>query len=86
MTVYSIRFLGRSIIGASLLALSIPAQADEKQTEATAKFASTAEGGKAAGKEEKLICKRLPDSTSRMKSVRACHTKAEWKKLENGDF
>ena len=86
MRKYSLRFFGRSIIGASLLALSVPAQAEENKTEATATIASTTEGGKAAAKEEKLICKRLPDSTSRMKSVRACHTKADWRKLEDGQY
>jgi uncharacterized low-complexity protein len=86
MKYYSLRFFGRSIIGASLLALAIPAQAEEKSAEVTTKFASATEGGKAAAKEEKLICKRLPDSTSRMKSVRACHTKADWRKLEDGQF
>ena len=86
MTVHSLRFFGRSMVGASLLALAIPAQAGENPPEVTTKIASAAEGGKAAAKQEKLICKRIPDSTSRMKSMRACHTKADWKKLENGDF
>ena len=78
--------IGRSILGASLLALAIPAQAKENSPEVTTEIASAAEGGKAAAKEEKLICKRLPDSTSRMKAVRACHSKAEWRKLEDGDY
>jgi hypothetical protein len=86
MREYSLRFIGRSIIGASLLALAIPAQAGDNPPEVTTTVASAAEGGKSPGKEEKLICKRIYDSTSRMKSVRACHTKAGWKKLEDGEF
>ncbi len=86
MKEYSLRFFGRSIIGASLLALAIPAQAEEKSAEATTKAESNAEGGKAAGKDEKLICKQLAMTGTRIKSLRACHTKADWKKLENGDY
>ena len=86
MRAYSFGPLGRSIVGASLLALAVPAQAEESQPQIVTKVASATAGGKAAGKEEKLICKRVEDSTSRMKSLRACHTKADWKKLENGDF
>ena len=86
MLQYSHRLFGRSIIGASLLALAIPAQAGEQAPEIATRIATATEGGKAAGKEEKLICKRLPDSTSRMKSVRACHTKADWRKIEDDQF
>jgi len=86
MTVYSLGFFGRSIIGASLLALAIPAQAEKNAPEVTTKIASATEGGKAAGKDEKLICKRFATTGSRIKSFRACHSKADWKKLENGDY
>jgi uncharacterized low-complexity protein len=86
MKEYSLRFFGRSIVGASLLALAIPAQAEEKSAGSTTKAESAAEGMKAAGKDEKLICKQLPITGSRIKSMRACHTKADWKKLENGDY
>ena len=82
----SLRLVGRSMIGASLLALAVPAQAAENPPEVTTKIATAAEGGRAAAKEEKLICKRLPDSTSRMRSVRACHTKADWRKLADGEY
>ena len=86
MTEHSLRVLGRIIIGASMLALAIPAQAEANPSEVTSKIAPAAEGGSAAGKAEKLICKRFPDTTSRMKSVRACHTKADWKKIQDGDY
>ena len=86
MKVYSRRYLGRSIIGAAMLALAIPAQAEEIPSEITTNIAAAPEGGRASGKAEKLICKRFPDTTSRMKSVRACHTKADWRKLEDGQF
>lgn len=78
----SLRIFAKGIVGASLLALAIPAQAADNQPEMT-KVAGTTEGGKDAGKDEKLICKRIDDTTSRMKSVRACHTKAEWRKIED---
>ena len=81
----SLRFFGRSIVGASLLALAIPVQAHENQLEVATKVASATEGGKAAGKDEKLICKRLPMTGSRVNVQRACHSKADWKKLELND-
>ena len=86
MRKYSPGMFGRSIIGASLLALAVPAQAAENPPEVTTKVASATEGGKAAGMDEKLICKRLETTGTRVKALRACHTKADWKKLENGDF
>lgn len=86
MTQYSLRFFGRSIVGASLLALAIPAQAEKNSSEVATKAASAAEGGKAAGKNEKLICKQLAITGSRIKSFRACHTRADWQKLANGDY
>jgi len=86
MTEYSLRLFGRSIIGASLLAFAIPAQAKENPLVVTTRITSAAEGGKAAGKDEKLICKRFATTGSRIKSFRACHSKADWKKLENGDY
>lgn len=82
---YSLRVFGKSIIGASLLALAIPAQAEENQPQPT-KIASAAEGGKAAAKGGKLICKRLEMTGSRVKVLRACHSKEEWKKIEADDF
>jgi uncharacterized low-complexity protein len=85
MRVNSLRFFGRSIVGASLLALAIPAQAHENPPEVATKVASATEGGKAAGKDEKLICKRLPMTGSRVNVQRACHSKEDWKKLELND-
>jgi hypothetical protein len=85
MREYSLRFLGRSIIGASLLALAVPAQAHENPPEVATKVATASEGGKAAGKDEKLICKRLETTGSRVNVQRACHSKEDWKKLELND-
>jgi hypothetical protein len=78
--------IGASLVGISLLALAVPAQAQDASPEVATKIASATEGGKAAGKNEKLICKRLEMSGTRMKSLRACHSKADWKKLDNGEF
>lgn len=86
MIKYSLRFFGRSIVGASLLALTIPAQAEKNSSEVTTKVASATEGGKAAAKGGKLICKQLEMTGSRIKVLRACHSKADWKKIDNGDF
>ena len=82
MTNYSLHLFGRSIIGASLLALAIPAHAEKNSAEATGKVASATESGKAAGNDEKLICKRFAMTGTRLKATRACHSKEQWKKLE----
>jgi hypothetical protein len=86
MNVSSLHFIGKSIAAASLLTLAIPAQASGQPPVVANKIVSATEGGQTAGKDEKLICKRFENSASRMKSVRACHTKADWRKIEDGDF
>ena len=83
---YPLRFFGRSMVGASLLALAIPAQAKENSAEVATKIASATEGGKAAAKDEKLICKRFAMTGTRLKVTRACHSKEEWKKLEADEY
>ena len=83
MNISSLNFIGKSIAAASLLALAIPAQAASEPPVAANKIVGATEGG---SKAEKLVCKRFENSASRMKAVRACHTKAEWKKLEDQKY
>jgi hypothetical protein len=81
----SFRVIGKSIVAASLLTLATPALAKAK---AGAEASTPVEKAspKADGKGERLICKRFDRTGSRMTSVRACHTKEDWKKLQDGDF
>ena len=78
----SLHLLAKIIAGASLLAVALPAQASGNEGEVTNKIVASTESGGPAAKDEKLICKRFADSTSRMKSIRACHTKEQWKQLD----
>ncbi len=87
MTNHSLRLFGKAIAAASLLTLAIPAQASGQPPVAANKIASATEGGgKSAGKDEKLICKRFDTTAARTRSFRACHTKADWRKLEDEKY
>jgi hypothetical protein len=82
----SIKLIGKLFIGASLLA-AVPAHARGAETQlGQSDNAAEAQGGKSSASGQKLICRRIADSTSRMKSVRACHTKSDWEKIERDSF
>ena len=80
----SLHIAARIIAGAAFLALALPAQAAE-QAELASKVAPSSEGGGSATG-EKLICKRYDSTGSRLKAVRACLTKEQWKKLDQERF
>ena len=77
------KFNTTSIVSALLLASPLllagtPVQAKQNvQREAVA-----SEGGAAASKGEKKICRRMELTGSRIAKARFCHTAAEWKKIE----
>lgn len=70
-----------SIAAAAILISTAGAASAGKAQSEEAKVAQAAEGKTA---EAKKICKRLETSGTRL-GTRACHTKAEWKKIEAGD-
>jgi hypothetical protein len=66
------------LLATPLLLASTPVQAKQNaQREAAA-----TQGGAAASKAEKKICRRFEVTGSRMAKARFCHTAAEWKKIE----
>ena len=77
--------VAKSAAAAAVLALALPAQAAGGQAETVNKIAPPAEGGSSAAS-ERLICKRFPNTASRLKSVRACYTKEQWKKFDSERF
>jgi len=82
----SLLLIGRMIAGASLIAFALPAAAAEPappaQIEVANKIVASSDGGGSGGKGEKLICRRFDNSASRMKSIRACYTKEQWKQFD----
>ncbi len=84
----SFRHLSKGMIAASLLAIASPSFAAGNANAAvgasTASASQDATGAKSGG--DRLICKRFADTTSRMKSIRACHTKEQWRKIERNEF
>ena len=70
-----------SVMMGTALTAAAPVAAAADQAVATKRAAPDATA-KDGGKEGKLICKRFQDSTSRMKSFKACHTAEEWKRIE----
>jgi hypothetical protein len=82
----SIKLIGKLFIGASLLAAA-PAYAKGAETQlGQSDEAAEEKCGKSSASGEKLICRRIDNTTSRMKSFRACHTKSEWQKIERDSF
>lgn len=66
------------LLASPLLLASTPVQAKQNvQREAVA-----SQGGVAAGKAEKKICRRFEVTGSRIAKARFCHTAEEWKKIE----
>jgi len=68
------------LVGTSLTAAAPAAARDAAARSEPTKISATATDGEK--KDEKLICKRFQDTTSRMKSFKACHTAEEWKRID----
>ena len=75
----SFRHLGKGMAAASLLVIACPTfAAGNASAPATTAATQEASGAKSG---DRLICKRFADTTSRMKSIRACHTKEQCGRL-----
>jgi hypothetical protein len=48
--------------------------------------AEVAAYGGATNARQPLICKRWANTGSRIAKQKACHTEAEWKRIEDGDY
>ena len=73
-------------VAATMLAAAPAAAADEAQSANGDTTAAASETKQTNAKGERLICKRFNRTESRLKSIRACHTAEDWKKLEKEAF
>jgi hypothetical protein len=90
MNAFSFATIGKSLIGASLLAAAPALASEPAQGQAAlgigTKIAVSEEGGKAAAKADPRQCRRVDAPASRVNALRACHTKQEWNKIYNDEF
>ena len=68
-----------TILGAALAAATPAAAAD---TAADSKPTKVAGEAKDASQKDRVICKRVNSTESRLRSFKACHTAEQWKKID----
>jgi hypothetical protein len=86
MYVFRITSAAKLVAGISLLALAMPAQARVTAAEASNQSATSTEEGSGMKQDtSRLVCKRFAQTGSRIKTFRACHTREDWQRLENGE-
>ena len=73
------RMMVATVLGVALAA-SAPASAAD--VAADSKPTKVASDTKEEGQKERLVCKRINSTESRLRSFKACHTAAEWRKIE----